>query len=588
MPHEGFPSLTTNSSDPLYNIDQLGTHPECWTSVPIPELGNALVVYAMLWARGGQPDAFTQPLVLLHSTFEQRGSEEDRLGVLQAIAFHVEEAARRLQSGNFAAALMPFLTDPSPLVMSSAALAMAGLASTSESDEMAGPRLVAGFANQFTNQQQRAACLAGLLALGDSRVTALLEGCWRNLDDQARGLLVQLPTGRCPTPCIVDFFLRWAEEVAASEDEGRDGLGHALAGLARLGRLAEQVGPDGEQLGVMELDRGFPVWSRPPDSVVNLVHRWTKEQFATSIESRLVDIAKRERAPRVAPTMLREWGLPDVPHVEAVARAVEPLVNAAARLTVFEAPVEIDVRPVHDQPNQLIEWGIINPNGPTMCQFALVDVGSGYHALVWTLHHFLLPECLAFAVGHFNEPAVLHEALARVFAANGHPEKPLFKSLSHWVRLSEGSSLDLDTVAALIGSAHRRRLESEGLKGEHPDAGLAHLWRLARNPVEECRREQERAFEDWGPVTKALLAGEKDTATALMEELEQRHVLPELPDDDAYRRWLLFASEPAYVEKIRSYFESARTEAIRRYNAGRESPVTQDTPTERNDSESVG
>jgi hypothetical protein len=255
---------------------------------------------------------------------------------------------------------------------------------------------------------------------------------------------------------------------------------------------------------------------------------------------------------------------------------------------VLETPAEVRVRPTLDQPNQVMEWGILNPSGPTMCQLALVEIGARRHVLVWTLHHFLLPQCLAIAVGRLDDPATLRKALAEVFATNGGSRGPLIKSLPHWVRLPEHSPLDVETVAALIGAAHRRQLESDELVGEHPDAILAHLWRLARNPIEECNREQERAFRDWGPVMKAIAEGEKETADALIKDLRERQRLPELPDDDAYRRWARFATEAAYVENVRSYFESAWAEAIRRLSAGRDHETPQEPPAELDKAESAG
>ena len=49
MPETGFPSLNATPDDDCYAIDQLGTHPERWGEVSIPELQHAVAFYSMGW-----------------------------------------------------------------------------------------------------------------------------------------------------------------------------------------------------------------------------------------------------------------------------------------------------------------------------------------------------------------------------------------------------------------------------------------------------------------------------------------------------------------------------------------------------------
>jgi len=578
MAHAGFPSLKTDPSDPFYEMDQLATHPNRWRTAPVADLGQVLTAYALLWAGTGCPEHLTRPLKTLHGVFVERASEEDRLEALSAIGRYAEEGSRQSQAGHHGMACALFLRDPSALVVSTAAILMASLIQPPGGAEMAGPKLVLDLVLETEEARCRAAGLAGLLAIGEGRMTALLDGCWKHLDDEGRGVLAQLGVGQFPTPQKVDFFLKWAESAVEGGDEEGDGLGIAAAGLVNLANRAVQLESDGEPPGVIEIDRAFPAWSRPFDSVVRVADRWTLEEYATTVAPRLIDIARREHPPRVGPTILRAWGLPDVPFVEAVARAVAGQGGTAENVTVFAPPLEVDVHPDRDQTNVVMEWGIINPNGPTMCQISLVDVGPAGHALVWTMHHCLAPECLVYAAGHLQDVDSLQHALAQAFAANGSAEHPLLKSLPHWVRIPTDGPLTFDDVVGLVASAHRRRLEADGLRGEHPDSALAALWRLAKDPIAECRREEERALVDYAPVMKAMSAGDDATAAALLRTLADSPALGQLPVDDAYRRWLQFACEPACVEKIRGYCDSAWKEAIRRHNDLNEPPQNEDTP----------
>ena len=567
MTQAGLPSLKTSPPDLLYEIDQLATHPDRWRTAPVSDLGQTLVVHASLWARGGCPQELSGPLMGLHRIFAERASEAEKVGVLDAIGRYAEESSRESQSGHQGMACALFLRDSSPVVASTAALLMASLIQPPGGAEMAGPKSVVDLVLDTEDGTCRAAGLAGLLAIGERRMTALLDGCWKHLDNEDRGVLAQLGTGQFPTPAKVDFFLTWAETAIESNDEENEGLGIAAAGLVNLARRAEQLGPNGEPFGVLEIDRAFPAWSRPFDSVVRVTRRWSKEEFAETISPRLTQIARTEHPPRVGPTVLRAWGLPDVPHIEAVATAVRRRTDATGDFCMLAPPLEVDTHPDREQPNQILEWGIINPHGPTMCQVSLVDLGLSGHALVWTMHHFLAPACLVLAAGHLQDVNTLHEALAQVFAANGGPEYSLFKSLPHWVRIPADGPLEMDALAGLIASANRRQLVSDGLKGDGPDAAMETLSRLGEDPIREINRQEIEAINGYAPVMRAMSAGDNETAAALLRALGDQPSMAVMPDDAAYRRWLRFACEPAYVEKVRSYFDSAWKEAIRRYNA---------------------
>jgi hypothetical protein len=572
MAETGFPSLNATPDDECYAIDQLGTHPERWGVAPIPELKHAVAYYAMAWAWNACSEELAQPLGSLFALFTERVPERDRLETLQVVGLYAERAARDDGLRHAGSACVWFLKDPSSLVVSTAALSLASLMPSTEDDGMAGPRFVMRWADQCGNGERRAAMLAGLVALGNPDVMALVGDCWRSLDAAGREVLAHLGVGQVPAACNVDFFLRWAESAVRAADQEAEGLVPAMGAVLTAGRRAAMIGTHGQPLGVVEGDRAFPAWSRPFESVITLTRRWTKEEYAEAIAPRLIDIARRECAPRVTPAALHAWGVPDVPHVEAVAKAVAAQAAAGAELTVFEAPVEIDVHPDPWQPNQLVEWGILNPNGPTKCQITVVDLGSGLSALVWTLHHFLLPKCLVLAAGRFDEPDLLREAVSRSFVANGPAGHPLIIVPPHWVRLFPCNPLDADAMALLFGAAHHQQILADDMRGAHPDQVLAQMRGLAVDPVAEICEQEREAWKELGPLVYAVKTEDWETFSVFEAEIRKRDTLTELPGDDFYLEWMRLAAEPAFVDRVSACFDGAELEARRRYNQGRAQP----------------
>jgi hypothetical protein len=300
--------------------------------------------------------------------------------------------------------------------------------------------------------------------------------------------------------------------------------------------------------------------------VATVLRRWTREEYGAVIAPRLIEIARREHSPRVTPLTLREWGVPDVPHLEAVGAAVASQAVGGAPLAVFDPPVEVEVHPDVWQPHQLVEWGILNPNGPTKCQLAVVEAGPAVSALVWALHHFLSPQCLVLAAGRLDDDAVLREALVKVFEANGGAEQQMIQALPHWVRLFDRNPLGFEAMARLFGAAHRQHLSSHDMRGEHPDQTLAQLRGLAVDPVAEINEQECEAFKELGPLFYAVKNQDWETFRVFDAEIRKRGTLAELPGDDFYVEWMRLAAGPAHVELVSSHFDSAEREARRRYS----------------------
>ncbi len=551
MTSPGFPPLGAEPNEPLFALERLGADPALWESAELDELQQLLVLQCVRWARGDSPETL-EPLQALYGVFVSRAPDAQRMAALQMLGSLVETVARDRQHPGVGAAGLIFLHDSSPAVVATAAMQVACLLAPDQADPLSGPKAVVGLSLKDQEPERRAAVLAGVLAIGDARVTDLLDGCWEQISPESSRYFAQLACGQYPSAAVVDFFLRWAE--ASLGQPAEPGLGDIAAALTRLAVLASHEVEGAGPCGVLATDRMLPVWTKPEGQSVTLVERWSREEYGRVIAPRLVDVARRESYPRILPTVLAAWGLADVPHLEAVAHAVADAAADGGDPVVVAEPVPVGTMPGWQPPNRLIEWGILDPNGPTLCQLSLVPLDDdGRQALVWTRHHFLAADCVVWAVGSFADRARLLAVLTDLFAANGAGDHGLMGALPHWVHLPDGGPIDAGAAADLIGSAHRRWLHENHGAASDPDADVAVLARLFEDPVAEFGRQEQEA------LAESAVAGELDPGSSS----------PAAPDEAAYRRWLEAASAPAHVDKLRGHFEGAWGEALRRYHATR-------------------
>ena len=550
-----FPPLGAAPNEPLFAIERLGADPASWESADLDQLQQLLVLQCVRWARGDAPETL-EPLQALYGVFVERAPDAQRMSALEMLGSLVETVARDRKHPGVGAAGLIFLHDSSPAVVATAAMQVACLLAPDEADPLSGPKAVAGLSLKDQEPERRAAVLAGVLAIGDARITDLLDGCWEQLSPEAYRYFAQLACGQFPSAAVIDFFLRWAE--ASLGQPAEPGLGDIAAALTRLAVIASRDVPGAGPCGVLATDRALPVWTRPEDQSVTLVERWSREEYGRMIAPRLVEVARRESYPRILPTVLAAWGIADVPHLEAVAEAVEPVAADGGDPVVLAEPASVGTLPGWQPPGRLVEWGILNPDGPTLCQLSLVPLDDGgRQALVWTRHHFLAADCVVWAVGSLADRARLLPVLTDLFAANGSGGYGLMGSLPHWVNLPDDGPIDAGAAAALIGAAHRRWSRDHHGASSEPDADVAVLSRLFEDPVAEIARQEEAALAE--AAVELAEAG----------EAAPRPASPAAPDEAAYRRWLDAASAPAHVEKLRGHFESAWGEALRRYHATR-------------------
>ena len=196
--------------------------------------------------------------------------------------------------------------DPSDLVVSSAALALAQLLVTTEDPVLGGVRFLAGSARQYAKEGddvRAAAVLTGLLLLGDRRVVELVGPCWRWLDQDGRRALARLPSNWVYA-AVVEWLLDWLEDCEGDE------FGAVAGTLARLGIVAESK-------GVIDVQRTIPTWAADDGRVAQVTAQWSAEEYADQLRRRLLQLAARETRPRIMPEVIRRWS-PQAVHEERV------------------------------------------------------------------------------------------------------------------------------------------------------------------------------------------------------------------------------------------------------------------------------
>jgi hypothetical protein len=145
-----------------------------------------------------------------------------------------------------------------------------------------------------------AAVFGGLLALGDPRVCELLQPHRSYLTADDITTVSKCYSG-LTAKCVVEFYLDWLDEYVESRDyNGESIFGNLVAGLYRL--ASDRAMPF-----VVDGHRPFPVPT--DDSGWPDITEIDPDEFASSIEQRLLDIERREGIPKIMPHAIRAFDL---------------------------------------------------------------------------------------------------------------------------------------------------------------------------------------------------------------------------------------------------------------------------------------
>ena len=211
-----------------------------------------------------------------------------------------------------------------PMLLPRAALDYACTKELRQGDPLTGAKTVLNLFRLRRGDPTRAGLFAGLLLLGDGRVTRLM---WDARDELEVGEVHRVSYIRSGSlhAASISFWLDFLEELDGDEADSR--FGAAASALHR----APTETPDRK---VIDLHRDFPLqYSARP---IELLQEWALEEYAAIIAPRLRAIEAREPEPKVMPKVLEAWRIPPV--AESKARRRNKAASRRASAVPTKAP----------------------------------------------------------------------------------------------------------------------------------------------------------------------------------------------------------------------------------------------------------
>lgn len=508
-------------------LEALLDDPTRWPELD-PDTLRHLLFYQCV-SYGIQPDEGTIPGVMAL----QRVAVERLLpAVRRQVAVHVARAVERMhrehrldEGAGCTNALLPFLLeDPDPSVVSVAAAEMALLLPLEQGDLLTGPRYVHALVDEVAGEDAKAGVLAGLLQLGDSRLAPFVANGWKRLGAEGRqtlSLLIQSFQGA--SRLVVDFLLDWLDDEAAACEAPAFGM--VAATLARAGRHAAEH-------GITDGRRVFPLAASPEGAPFEEVRQLAVADLSPALRDRLLRVAGAERPPSLMTHVLSYWGFDeDAYRLAADAASAAAVPSGALGLC---RPVNLELVPEWpglESGETLLEWGILNPIGPTINTLRLTPVERGA-ALIYTLYHPArsVSRVMALLAGDDGGAA----AACAVLSRNGSDGVWLVRSLPDYVHLPSSSAIDRSQASAAIAAARAAALRA-GEEAVPLEVHTDRLRRLAADPWGVTGRELEDARRGVGRPASAAGGGAAGD----------------------YRAWLDVAASPAHVAAIRPLMPEA-------------------------------
>ncbi len=479
------------------SFDKVLSDPRRWRTLTAAELGDLLKFGCVVYGTTADDTRAVQVSQLLAHVVETVPVESRRQVVVDLGA--MLEDYGRAHGVVPVGALFPFvLDDPDFVVISTASLQVAQLMPLQDGDPLTGPRTVLELARAAREPRRQVAILSGLTALGDEDVFDLLEASWHRFDRDTQTHLVAYMGHQPATVAAVEFLVTRLERWIAEGHEGP--IGHAAPTLIRLAQRAgcSPDRPRAGETGVFDLERAFPSWSLPPDvNAINIRRTYSVDEFGRRIARRLARLAALESYPRILPTALRAWGADDGPFIKTLRAAARKHFSGHTGARLLDLPVEIEPVPDWDRDDCLLEWGILNPFGPTKVQWCLVPLEGQRRALVYTLHNPFAPVCLLLGVVMQGDSGTPHRMLLDLADRFELGDHLLLKGLPHWVRTNPVGGVRInDNEGAVIFERLHKAALSRGVADDADLAGqIESLQRLRQDPQAEIRRQVARAMK---------------------------------------------------------------------------------------------
>jgi hypothetical protein len=468
-----------------------------------------------------------------------------RVATLLSLQEMLESVGR--QRGTTAAdAVLPFMMwDTDPQVISTGAVVYAQLVPLMHQDPMTGPRCVLAHLDRGGDPQRTAAVLGGLAALGDQRVVRLIEQQWEEIrGDEAAADLIAMLGDVMPTVAIIEFLVGRLERWLAGGQEGP--IGHVVPALIHLAAAAATPKPNSDANGVPNVERTFPSWAAPKGvNPVRFRNARSVHDFGVTIMPRLARIAQAETYPRLLPKAMRAWGGDDQMLLESVKSTIDRCGVDGNASELLDVPIDQEPIPDWDRPDCVLEWGILNPFGPTRIQWCLVPFDWSRCALVYTMHHPFGPVSKLVGVARQGDDEGLRRMLLTVAGVGMLEEQPLLLALPHWVRTDP----HVESYAAeFFQRLHQTAIRLGNAGGVDLDAEIAHLQRISRDPVRVINDDFKRVLNVAGP---SIRKGDFDQASATLARAQMAAVPSGVK---GYRKWLRTASAPEHVQVVAAEF----------------------------------
>jgi hypothetical protein len=229
-------------------------------------------------------------IIPLYEAYARRVPE----AVRQALAGQIRDSAAAGEMSPMA--MSPFfLLEPEAHIVAMASLDMAVLSPIEDGDPLTGPKHLLEIFRDG-GAKNRAGIFAGLLLLGDRRVTRLLGDARDELTRDELRTVAESHSG-CVWAAVVEFWLDWLEGLPGDIEDWRFGLvAWALARLAAVMQTPE----------VLDGERVFPVTASLAEPI-RLRRRLPFREFAQPVLRRLCTVERREPEPKVLPLVIEAW-----------------------------------------------------------------------------------------------------------------------------------------------------------------------------------------------------------------------------------------------------------------------------------------
>jgi hypothetical protein len=326
----------------------------------------------------------------------------------------------------------------------------------------------------------------------------------------------------------------------------RDGslVGEAVGTLLRLVAVArgEVRGRPYAGEGILDVERRLPTWSIPEGtSALTLKARYAVEEFAPQVVGRLQRLAETETYPRLLPLVLSAFGAKDEAF-EAAVRRTAASAGLGRYVGVVPDGISVEIPPAWDRPDALVEWGMLNPFGPTRSHLLIVPIDETTSSVVFAMHNPSAHECLIVAQVPTASPHALSNVLIEVAEHFQFGEVVLLGNLPHWVAFRPDLPV-LDMFQRMHAGAWLRGRGGEILEGE-----IEQLRRLRADPAAELDRQVAEA----APSVQKALSGDVNGALDDVARYGRPSAIGWSKED--YTRWLVEASDPRHVAALVSHF----------------------------------